>query len=263
MSDANHELEECRQLFNEEDWNSAITCLTKAIESGLEFAEAEAYRLRGQAYIKKENLPKAISDFTKAIKLDRDKSEYLTARADAYCWGQEYKYAIEDYTKALRLDPDNAHIYADRGVAYSELNKYKEADEDFETAKALPPDDDIAYYSHAESYAKRMEYDEAIDNFTAAAARHNEETPYLALPLIERGRAYYAKGPDHFEKAHKDLSKGIRLLRAEPGNPDSPPDPDWKKYYCEAMHLDAEIYEKENRSSTAKRVLQKAREMGC
>jgi Flp pilus assembly protein TadD len=72
---------------------------------------AKAYNYRGiLKYQEGGNQDGAISDFTKAIKLDSNFAPAYSNRAGVYACKGEMDKALEDYEKAHQLDPKNPVI---------------------------------------------------------------------------------------------------------------------------------------------------------
>ena len=92
---------------NKGDMDTAIAAFTRIIDSGAggEVKNlASAYNLRGMCHDVKEDLQKALADYSKAIELDAKMAEALGNRAMLYVkLGDEAK-AKEDAVAAKRID---------------------------------------------------------------------------------------------------------------------------------------------------------------
>jgi tetratricopeptide (TPR) repeat protein len=116
--------------------------ITRAIR--LDPKEAFAYNDRGNAYLTKEDLPRAIADYTEAIRLNSKyvsphigfRLLYLNRNGNNADWD----LAIADCREAIRLDPKNARAYYYRGQA-QDLEK---AVADYTEAIKLNPDIDAS-----------------------------------------------------------------------------------------------------------------------
>ncbi len=88
-------------------------------------------------YEKGEN-DRAISDFTKAIKMNPRYGMAHYYRAMAYLHEQQYDQAIADYTKAIEIDPQRfAVAYPERALIYFVKKEYDKAWEDVHKAESL------------------------------------------------------------------------------------------------------------------------------
>jgi tetratricopeptide (TPR) repeat protein len=110
--------------------------LSTAQETGL--PNAQAYVNRGLAYGKDE-LDRAIADFTQAIRLDPKYLEAYLYRAVAYHNKGEKDRAITDYSQIIKLDPKFAAAYGFRGTAYQNRGDNDRAIADFTQAIRLDP----------------------------------------------------------------------------------------------------------------------------
>jgi len=92
---------------NKGDMDTAIAAFTRIIDSGAAGDIknlASAYNLRGMCLEAKDDLQKALADYSKAIELDAKMAEALGNRAMLYMkLGDEAK-AKEDATAAKRID---------------------------------------------------------------------------------------------------------------------------------------------------------------
>jgi tetratricopeptide (TPR) repeat protein len=78
-----------------------------------------AYCGRGDVYLAKKDYDKAISEYTKAIKLDPKNVDAYYNRALVYEYKNDYDKAISDYSEVIRLEPNSS-----AGTEY--LGKYEE-----------------------------------------------------------------------------------------------------------------------------------------
>jgi tetratricopeptide (TPR) repeat protein len=172
------------RLIQATRYEQAILNFDRAIELKPSFADA--YRMRGRAYVAVGKPDSAIPDFTRvaalqpsegAVLVDRgfaylDKKDWARAMADASralalndklaraynlrataerATGNPGK-AVEDFTRAVELDP-NLDNYFQRAATYQLLNDHQRAVADFNQAVALSPDQPHTYFARAESRA--------------------------------------------------------------------------------------------------------------
>jgi hypothetical protein len=75
--------------------------------------KVEAYQDRAEVYFSKNDMPKAIADYTKVIQVKPTVEAYCR-RARAYVEGRQLEKAVDDYSKAINLDPACAEPYRER-----------------------------------------------------------------------------------------------------------------------------------------------------
>jgi tetratricopeptide (TPR) repeat protein len=65
-------------------------------------------------------------------------------RGNAYKLKLDYESAIADYSKAISLNPNDTNYYDERGVAYQRLNRTNEAIADYRAVLNIDPNDEMA-----------------------------------------------------------------------------------------------------------------------
>lgn len=98
-----------------------------------------AYNNRGMKYMERNELDKAISDFTKAFSMDKSEITALTNRAIAYAKKGDFYHATEDANINIKLDPKKVESYYLRGLIYLMDNKSESALADFNKAIDIDP----------------------------------------------------------------------------------------------------------------------------
>ena len=100
--------------------------------------ESEDYYNRGVARFKKGETDRALSDFTKAIKMNPRFAMAYYYWGMAYHRKREYDQVISDYTRAIEIDPPRfAVAYAERAFVYYIKKEYDKAWEDVRKAESL------------------------------------------------------------------------------------------------------------------------------
>jgi tetratricopeptide (TPR) repeat protein len=124
------------------DQDTRIGSCTALIQSSQERVRdrAFAYDKRGNAWRDKDDLDRAIADYSEAIGLDPKKAKYLNNR----CWaraiaGRELPLAVTDCTEALGIAGNDANIMDSRGLAYLRLSRLDDAVADYDEALKLNP----------------------------------------------------------------------------------------------------------------------------
>jgi tetratricopeptide (TPR) repeat protein len=127
-----------------------------------------AYSNRGIGFYKKGDYPRAISDYTTAIKLGAKANRYDN-RGLAYYHSHDYDRAIADYTMALKIDPRFAASYHNRGLAYREgKGDYNRAISDFSKVIELEPRDVGAYVARGNTWERMGNKQKAVADFRQA-----------------------------------------------------------------------------------------------
>ncbi len=99
--------------------------------------ESEDYYNRGVARIEKRENDRAISDFTKAIKMNPRFAMAYFYRGRAYFHKGEYDQAISDLTETIEINPRLAVAYNERAVVYYIKKEYDKVWEDIRKAESL------------------------------------------------------------------------------------------------------------------------------
>ena len=188
----------------------AIEYLNNAIKLQPDYANA--YNLRGSAYIGLGQYQLALADINQAIQLNPDDAGYLYNRAAVYSILGLYKRAIEDYNEALRLKPHNiisGIAYFGRGNAYQSLDQYQLAIENYNKAIRLRPDYASAYYNRGVAYRSLDQYQLAIEDYNEAIRLQ----PDYVDAYYNRGIAYLIQGNDKL--GCRDAQKACDLGKCE------------------------------------------------
>jgi len=148
MANGNGDVLECTAALLQQDYDTALTSCSRALQSG---------------------------DLS-----DQQAANALTTRGAVYVGKGEYDKAIQDLDKAIRLDPDYAGAYDNRGTAYLGKGEYDRAIQDFDQAIRLNADDEVAYVGRARTYANQGKYDRAIQAYDQAL-RLNPNSAYDSL----------------------------------------------------------------------------------
>jgi tetratricopeptide (TPR) repeat protein len=116
-----------RDLSAKQQYPKAIEAFTRAIE--LEPGYIDAYVCRGIAYIESGDATRALADLTTAVQ-DATQAIALGAgksgynnRAIALEKKGDYPAAVEDWNKVLELEPGNAVALCLRGKAYEKIGE--------------------------------------------------------------------------------------------------------------------------------------------
>lgn len=89
--------------------------------------KADIFAFRGESYKKLGKLDEALSDFSRAIQLDKRKDIYFNERATIYALKRRYPEAIKDMNEAIKLSPHNAAYFSYKGLLCSAGGEEAEA----------------------------------------------------------------------------------------------------------------------------------------
>jgi tetratricopeptide (TPR) repeat protein len=98
---------------------------------------AEDFFKKGKEFSTLNNNDDAISNYSKAIKLDPKMVKAYNNRGVAYVGRNQYEQAIDDFTKVIELDPKHGKAYNNRAIAYWSKGDKEKARQDLEKAKTL------------------------------------------------------------------------------------------------------------------------------
>jgi tetratricopeptide (TPR) repeat protein len=156
----------------------------------------------------KQQYPKAIEAFTRAIELKPDFYDAYVCRGIAYIESGDATRALADLTTAVQGMPKNFQIYYNRSIAYMELNDSDSALADMDQAIRLAPKDSNNFNYRCFIHSSRKEYDAAIQDATEAIALGAGKSGYnnRAIALEKKG---------DYPAALEDWNK---VLELQPGN---------------------------------------------
>ncbi len=131
-------------LRYDEDYLAAAEAYTKALEitGGESPADWRFYYVRGIAYERAKEWPRAEADFLKALELNPDQPQVLNYLG--YSWIDQDMHlvrALEMIEKAVAAQPQDGYIIDSLGWAFYKLDRMEEAVETLERAVMLLPND--------------------------------------------------------------------------------------------------------------------------
>jgi tetratricopeptide (TPR) repeat protein len=133
-------------LYSErENLARAIVDYTEAIAKG--YKVADGYYARACLWQKAGEAQKALKDFTAAIGAgdEFDRSLALFSRAEVHAQLENFEAALQDYTASLSINPKAAGVYLHRASILYRLGRIAEALADAESAIGLNPDSPEAF----------------------------------------------------------------------------------------------------------------------
>jgi len=130
---------------------------------GTTAAQAIAYNNRGNAYIAKGDLDRAIQDFDQSIKLNANYTKPLNNRGVALMRQGDYDGAIEAFDEAIRIKPSYANAYANRASVYLKKGDYARAVQDYDEAVRLNPGLEVVWHGRCWAQAILGELQPALE----------------------------------------------------------------------------------------------------
>jgi tetratricopeptide (TPR) repeat protein len=117
------------------DFKYGVKLFSQALKKNRKFALA--YSSRGAAYLKLNQINRALDDLTRAIKLNPSYARAYHLRGLAYEQSGELARAYRDYDRAIEIDPDLAAAYRRRDSVLDKDVDDRRDIEDFEMAEHL------------------------------------------------------------------------------------------------------------------------------
>lgn len=231
---------DAKQCFwNHADPDTTVQFCTAALASGQVPADelADAFRTRGNAYVRMHDSDRAIQDLNEAIRMypqimdrkPRDKAaarlaqiflaESFYSRGNAYSRKGDYDHAIQDYSEAIRVLPPNDGAISSRGIAYANKGDYDHAIQDFNEVIRINPQDGPRFTlsSRGNAYKGKGDYDRALQDFNEALRLN----PKDVLALDSLGTIFYERAD--FDRAIQHFGQAVKVLSADPYRPISDP----------------------------------------
>jgi len=228
-------LREGLELIGSQDYEAAITPLSRALVEAPDDAIARCYAARGYAYLCLGDFDRAIIDSNQAIDLNANDGEAYACRGSAYAGNAQWRNAIHDYEAAIRLTPAkaleyeqivNSHLeealsdlteeiaanktdptpYRDRSAVHVFSGNYKAAVADLTRAVELAEDAPELRVLRAECFLALNQRRNVIADCTHAL-KHGAQT---AKVYLMRARALR-----HVEKLDHAVADYTRLLKLD------------------------------------------------
>lgn len=142
---AQTEREQGIEFYKQGKNKEAIVVLEKASKQKETKANAEVWNYLGLAYIKDNNLKKAIKALEKAVNFNPQNSTYRTNLAYTYFLNNKLNKSQEESNKAIALNSQNADAYYIRGAVSILEAEYDDAIKDADQTISINPDYSLAY----------------------------------------------------------------------------------------------------------------------
>ncbi len=170
------------QKLDSEDYKGAISDYTKAIK--INPKDGDAYRERGYSKSVLEDDKGAISDYTKAIKINPKDGDAYRERGYSKSVLEDDKGAISDYTKAIGINPKDGDAYRERGYSKVNLNDYEGALSDYTKAIKINPEDGEGYMGRFRAKLFSGDFKGAVSDRNKAFAVFSKDKSQLSVKDI-------------------------------------------------------------------------------
>lgn len=220
-----------KKMTQEEQQHAPVNAELEVLDANIisDSLNPENYYLRSRYYLEQKDINRALSDISKAIQLNENKSDYFVALSDIYLAMGRIPNCLESLKKAEELDPANNSALLKLAEVYLILKDYANTFEYSKKALELDRINPIAHFIRGYAYMELGDTSLAIMNFQVAADQDQNYYPayielgslYLAQknPLASgyfqtatridpnRGEAYYLLGMTYQEQ--ENISKAV------------------------------------------------------
>lgn len=184
-------------------WKDSQTLLDNTLK---QFPDAyTALNCRGDLYLESGNLPAALKDFDRAVKLNSQNDRAFANRGRARAMSGDLQGALQDLDRAVSLAPKDPVNYVNRGLARSIAGNYEGALQDENTAIRLNPQLADAWLNRANIYAGMGSFPEALADYN----RTLQLIPGKAAAYVGRGAVKSVM--NDYNGARADFEKAAQL----------------------------------------------------
>jgi len=149
-------------------WSNSISLWRDSLKKY--YPNILAHSNLGAAYIRREMLDEAISEYKKILAIKPDNAEAHNNLGAAYAKKGMLDEAIAEYEHAIALKPNYAEAHSNLGVGYVKKGRLDEAIAEYKQAIALKPNHAKAHKNLATAYFKKGRLDDAVSEFKKAIA---------------------------------------------------------------------------------------------
>ena len=260
-------------LFNNKNYNNALSCFDKLIEIKGDYADA--FFNRGNVLYVLMRLEEALESYDKAIEIMVNYADAYIGRGNVLRALNRLEEALESYDKAIEIKDNNAYAYVGRGNVLKELNQLEEALKSYDIAIGLKGNYAEAFFNQANVLHKLKRLEEALDSYNKsiefsgnyADAYNNrgnvlQELMRLQEALESYNRAIEIKG----EYAEAFSNRGIvlhELKRFEEALENYDKAIELKEDFAEAFSNKGNVLNELNRLEESLESYDKAIELNC
>lgn len=147
-------------------WKDSLTLWNDVLETHPNLSLA--YLNRGEIYLRKGEMEKAISDLDQAVALNPANAHAYNNRGIYYFRNQQNQKALAEYNKALAVNPHYFNAYLNRGNVWGRLGFYQRAEADYNRALSINPHSFLAYFYRGITYRSLGKLKRAVQDFETA-----------------------------------------------------------------------------------------------
>ena len=173
--------------------------------------DAQKYCQDGRLTRNQNELTRAVVSFTRAIKLNKTKSDYLFEMANTVGSQDKFKEATVLYKMIGSMDPNNSLVFFNSGYAFQMMGKDDDSIKMYKKALDLNPNYGDVCYNLANVLIMQGKYEEAHKYYTKVLELQPADD-YLVYNCL--GYSYFLQG--EFAKAIEELKKSISLNEKDP-----------------------------------------------
>jgi len=168
--------------------------------------DAKKYAQKGRSANRRKDFNKAVVDYSRAIKLNKNKSHHHFGMARTLTEQKKYKEACIHWKRVVMMDPEDAVAYYNLGCVLDMLGKIDESIKMYRESIRLDPDDAEAHENLAIVLSTKGSYEEAHEHYMKVLELKPEDAYAVANGL---GCLYFLQGM--FAKASEEFQKSISL----------------------------------------------------
>jgi len=168
--------------------------------------DARRYARKGQSAIQGEKFESAIVYYSRALKLNKNKSHSLFGMAVALAERERCKEASILYKRVVAMDPNNSAAYYNLAFVLDMLGKIDESIEMYKEAIRLDPNDVDGYKNLAILLTSKGKCEEAREHYSKVLELKPSDIFLVSNGL---GCLYFIQGM--FAKASEEFQKSIAL----------------------------------------------------
>lgn len=144
-----------------------VTPENRVFPGNIRYQRAIRYALRANAHAKQGNVDRALSDWDRAVRVDRTIFWIHSRRGEAYFVAGDYEEALESFDAAIALSPDAAAVLVNRALVFAaapdeELRNAPQALADAQRANELAPRQPAYIDALACAYAANGDFERAV-----------------------------------------------------------------------------------------------------
>ena len=178
-------LDRAKAAYADGKIDAAILLATKAIEA--KTSEARPYLARAQFYEHSRELPKALTDYNEALKLDPKLAHAWQLRGQVHFKLAQIDESIADFDRFIELMPDQAPYHWQRGISYFYAGRFEEGRKQFELHQKVNPND----VENAAWHFLCVAHSAGVEKARTALipVKHDGRVPMLQIHALFAGRA--------------------------------------------------------------------------